>query len=1424
MLVLQYATDLFHASTARRMLGHLRAVLEAFAADADQRASRVPLLAREERARLIAWSHADAAPAEWTVVERFQEWAVRTPDAPALVCEERTLSYAQANASANRLAHHLRSLGAGAESRVGICLERGVDAVVALLAVMKAGGAYVAVDPAWPAERIAGTLADAGVSVVIATRELADSAAAHPAQLVLIDGDAERIASHPETLPIPYSLFPIPSQLAYVIYTSGSTGRPKGVMIEHRQLASYVGGVLARLDLPEGASYATVTTLAADLGHTSVFPALCTGGALHVVTHERGGDAEAFAELMRRAPVDVLKITPSHLAALLAGSDPAAVLPRRRLVLGGEASRAEWIDSIRELAPELRILNHYGPTETTVGVLAGFADQLRAAASGTVPLGRPLPGARVYVLDPQGAEQPVGIPGELFAGGAGVGRGYLARPGMTAERFVPDPFAPAAGARMYRTGDRARRLEDGSLEFLGRVDDQVKIRGFRVEPGEVAAVLAGHPALCEAAVVARTDDGETRLVAYVVAADGEAPPADELRQALATRLPDYMLPSAFVALEALPLTANGKVDRRALPEPEYGSEDTYVAPRTPVEEVLAGIWTDVLRIERVGVHDDFFVLGGHSLLATRVVARIRQAFGAEVPLRALFEHPTVAGLAGLIAGSERAALPPIVPIDRDRPLPLSFAQQRLWFLDQLEPGGALYNVPSAIRLRGALDVQALERALGEIVDRHEALRTTFSADGAEPAQVIAPTGELRLDVQAVVDEDQARRRVREESFRPFDLARGPLFRAFLFPLADDDHVLLLVMHHTVSDGWSREVLYRELSVLYDAFRRGEPSPLAELPLQYADYAVWQREYLAGGEMERQLVWWKERLAGAPALLELPTDRPRTAAQDTQGASERIVLPAELAQAIQSLSRREGATLFMTLLAAWQLLLARSAGQDDVVVGSPIAGRTAAETDGLIGFFVNTLALRTDLSGDPTFRQLLGRVRETMLEAYARQDLPFERLVEEVQPERSLTHSPLFQAFFNLLNDGEPTLELPEVRAERFDLGGAAAKHDLSLAAVERPEGLVLGLTYRAALFDASTIRTHLARLRVLLEGIAEDADRRISELPLLTEEERDAVLHAWNRTDAPYPAAPVHVLIAEEARRTPDAVAVVQGREALTYAQLDARADRLAHRLRALGVGPEARVGIHLQRSVELVVAMLAVLRAGGAYLPLDPTHPAERLAYMLEDADASVVLTHPHLRDTLPPTAARVVVLGEAEDEAVPDGPLPEVDPENAAYVIYTSGSTGRPKGVVVPHRALGNHMAWMLERFPLAADDRVLQKTPATFDASVWEFWAPLLCGARLVLARPGGEKDPVYLVRTLAEEGITVLQVVPALLQVLAEEPGLEDARALRLLFCGGEALPREAVARVLGRIHPEVWNLYGPTEACIDAAFHRAEAGD
>ncbi|HEU4560998.1 MAG TPA: amino acid adenylation domain-containing protein, partial [Longimicrobium sp.] len=1044
----------------------------------------------------------------------------------------------------------------------------------------------------------------------------------------------------------------------------------------------------------------------------------------------------------------------------------------------------------------------------------------------------PIPNARAYVLDPAGEPLPVGIPGELCIGGAGVVSGYLGRPALTAERFVPDPFAAEPGARMYRTGDRARWRAEGKLEFVGRVDDQVKIRGFRIEPGEVEAAMAAYPGVREARVMMREDQpGDKRLVAYVV---GSAE-TDGLRAHLRQSLPEYMVPQAIVALDRLPLNPNGKVDRKALPVPEYAAgADRYVAPRTPVEEVLAGIWAEVLRLERVGVEESFFDLGGHSLLATRVVSRVRELFGMELPLRALFEGPTVAELAGRVEEIRRAGLPvlpPVVPVESTDMLPLSFAQERLWFIDRMEPGSAVYNIPVAWRLGGVLDEAALERSLGEIVRRHEALRTVFAEVDGSPVQVIAPFAGFALPVEELSGlgeadrEAMARRRAGEEAARPFDLAAGPLFRAALLRLGEDDHVLLLSVHHIVGDGWSMGVLYQELSALYEAYREGRTSPLPELPVQYADYALWQREHLRDAVLERKLAYWRERLADAPALLELPTDHARPAVRTFRGAYERIELPLELLERLQALGRSEGATLYMTLLGAFQLLLSKYSGSEDVVVGSPAAGRTRKEVEELIGFFVNTLVLRTGLSGDPSFREVLRRSREATLGAHEHQDVPFEKLVAELQPERSLSHTPLFQVMFALQNAVERGLALPGLEVSDAGAELASAKFDLSLMPKATAQGLRVGLNYNTDLFERGTALRMLGHLARVLEQAAADADTRLSELELLGEAERALVLEEWNRTEAEYPADRcLHELFEAQAARAPNAIAVTLNGHPKTYRELDEEANRLAHHLRKLGARPDTLVGLCVERSFETVVGILGIVKAGAGYLPLDPAYPEDRLAYMVEDSGVGIVVSTGNLADGLQSDATTVVRLDvDADAIAAEPSDAPEhgAGPGSLAYVIYTSGSTGKPKGVEVTHANVVRLFAATDHWFGFGAGDVWTLFHSYAFDFSVWELWGALLYGGRVVVVPFDVSRDPETFHALVQREGVTVLNQTPSAFRQFIRVDGERGGElALRVVIFGGEALEpaslREWVER-RGTETPRLVNMYGITETTVHVTY-------
>ncbi|MEW5929324.1 MAG: amino acid adenylation domain-containing protein, partial [Gemmatimonadota bacterium] len=1409
-----------------------------------------------DRDELLAGLNARAGEREprATLHGLFAARAALRPDAVAVVAAGEEIAYGELERRANRFARHLRSLGVGPEARVGVCLEWGPELVAAQLGVLAAGGVYVPLDPALPADRLAFMAEDAGVRVV-ATRAPLAARAPRAAQVVRVDADAARIAAHPDTAPEGGAG---PESLAYVVYTSGSTGKPKGVAVEHWTAAEHFRVFARFLGMAPGDRMLQFASPGFDVALEQVFLPLLSGAAMVL----RGPEAWPPAEWPARARalgVTVGNLAPAYwqeVSAAAAGSE----YPELRLLLVGadvmtSAAVRRWREAV---ATPARLVNGYGPTEAVIcatawEVPAGFGG---ADDGPSAPIGRPHPGRAAYVLDPRMAPVPAGVAGELYLGGPVLARGYLGRPDLTAERFVPDPFGGAAGGRLYRTGDRVRRRADGALEFLGRVDHQVKVRGFRVEPGEIEAALRGHPAVHDALVLQREHAGEGMLAGYVVPAHGEpAPPQAELRAWLAGRLPEHMVPGAFVALDAFPLTPNGKVDRKALPMPDL-ARGGAAAPRTPTEEVLAGLFAGVLGTERAGPDDDFFAAGGHSLRATRLVTRVRDVLGVELPLPAVFEAPTVAALArridALLREGAGTQAPPLVPVPRDGPLPLSFAQQRLWFLHRLDPGGLGYNVSFPLRLRGPVDPRALRRALDELVARHEALRTVFAAVDGRAAQVVRPPAPAALphvDLRGLPSAARERElgRLGEDTERPFDLERGPLLRAVLVRLDAGDAALLLSMHHVVSDGWSAGVLFRELSALYGAFSRGEPSPLEPLPVQYADYAVWQRGWLSGATLGRLLSWWRSRLAGASPLVELPTDRPRPAVLTGRGALHSFRVAPTAARALRALARREGATLYMAARAAFDVLLSRWAGRNDLVVGSPIANRTRREVEGLIGFFVNTLALRSDLGGDPAFTDFLRRVRRATLEAYAHQDLPFERLVEEIAPERSPGHTPLFQVMFVLQNASAELMDEagtglvplhPESRLAQFQ-GIRTALFDLEAELTESGEEVIGSFRFRTDLFDAATVERMASHYLALLDGIAADPGRRLSLLPVLGPGER-RLLAAFGAGPAfAGDLAPVHLRISGRAARSPDAPAVLADGASVTFAELDARAASLAERLRERGVRRGTRVGVCLERGPGVLVAMLAVWKAGGVYLPLDPSHPAERLAFLLADSGAELVVSEPGVVGALPEFGGEIVVIdtphpptpsparGEGEHDSAEDRAavavagcslFPVPCSLAVAYLIYTSGSTGTPKAVMVTHGQLAHTLAGAVETLGFAADDVVAALASVAFDIALLELLGPLLAGGAVRVVPRETVRDVDALVEAVRDA--TVLHAVPALMrQVVERARGDGELPRLRTLLVGGDTVPPDLLEEMRAafpgaRTHV----LYGPTEGTIICATY------
>jgi len=1418
----EFNTDLFDRSTIERLQSHFLNLLNAAIEQPDAAIDALPLMEEDERRRLLVdWNGQEQAGRFKTnITDIFAQQAQAHPDALAVQMGDRRLTYQELNARANQIAHYLISLGVEPDTLIGLSVKRSPEMIAAILGILKAGGAYVPLDPGYPTERLKYMLEDSAVSVLVTQKDVLSALPESQAQPVMLDSDWPEIAKQPAENPdVPIH----PEHLAYMIYTSGSTGRPKGTLITQRGLLNYLNWTYQAYPLQEGRGSLVHSTIAFDATVTAVFTPLISGKAVTLIPDD--ADLEGLANALRRyGDFSAVKITPAHLDLLAGQVEPQeAAGMTRAFIIGGENLTADQIAFWQEHAPETKLFNEYGPTETVVGCVVFEARNWRGA--GSVPIGRAIPNMRVYVLNASLQPVPVSVPGELYIGGEGVARGYLNRPDLTAERFIPDPFSGKKGGRLYKTGDLVRYRADGQMEFLERIDTQVKIRGYRIELGEIEAQLRAHPHIEEAAVTVREDHpGERRLAGYFVPKDHQEISAAELRAFLQKDLPDYMIPLYFIALDELPLTANGKIDRKALPEPEAGAVESaaeFVAPRTSEEELLAEIWRELLPVERVGIYDNFFEIGGHSLLATQFISRIRDVFGIELPLRTLFEAPTIAAMMLKIEQARRQALgpqtPPLTPAPRDQELPLSFAQQRLWFLDQLMPDSPFYNIPAAMRLRGSLNIPVFERTINEIVRRHESLRTIFKAQEGKPQQIILPEIKVELPVIDLTSleenkrEHEIRRLIKEDALKPFKLDSGPLFRTKLLIAGADEYIIIFNMHHIISDGWSTNVLMQEMAAIYQAFEQNQPSPLPELPIQYADFAVWQRSWLKDEILAEQLNYWKETVGFNPPALELPTDFPRPAVQTFNGAVHQSRFSRDLSQSLIHLGQKNGATLFMTLSAAFQAFLQRYSGQDEILIGSPIAGRTQSETEALIGFFVNTLVLKADFSDNPTFSAHLERVKQNTLGAYAHQDIPFEQLVDELQPQRDTSHSPLFQVMFVLQNTPEGAKGSGSMKLEALESESHTAKFDLSLMILEDEDGFWAEFEYNTDLFMEETIKAMMERFRHFLQKLVNNPQLPVKAYPLLSFAEQKALLQQWNQQTAPLDEPQViHLWFERQAQKRADGTAVVYYNQQLTFTELNERANQLAHYLRSKGIGKETFVGISLERSVEMVIALLGVLKAGGVYAPIDPNYPQERIDYIVQDAQIPLLLTQERLLERFAENKIEKIALdaGWPEISQMPaDNPQNITQPENLAYMIYTSGSTGKPKGAMLRHRGLCNLTAFQIKDFELNAQSRVLQFASFSFDASVSEIFTTLISGAALYLAGRDDLMPGPGLVRLLKENKISVVTLPPSVSGLLKEE-AFPD---LKTLVSAGEACPPDVAEHwSQGR---RFLNAYGPTENTV-----------
>ncbi|WXG19664.1 non-ribosomal peptide synthase/polyketide synthase [Xenorhabdus griffiniae] len=1419
----------------------------------------VPILPEPERQQLLVGFNPTQVdfPQNALIHQLIEAQALQRPHATAVICAGRTLSYAELNQHANRLAHHLIALGVRPDDRVAICIERSLEMVVGLLAILKAGGAYVPLDPTYPIERLAYMLRDSA-PVVLLTQTAQVNKLPDTVPTILLDSLCDHhetlLATQPTDTPNAQALGLTSRHLAYVIYTSGSTGQPKGVMVEHRNVVSLIiNNGFANISPDD--CIAHCANVSFDAATWEVWAGLVHGARILLIPEKTLLQPTDFGQCLSAEGVSALFLTTAlfnQYASLIA----PALSGLRYVLFGGEQGDTRPAIRLRTEHSPKHLLHVYGPTETTTFATAYeipvLEDEDVEGKGRKIPIGHPIANTQIYILNQQGQPVPSGVAGEIYISGAGVARGYLNRPELTAERFLADPFSPEPDARMYKTGDLGRWLPDGNIEYLGRNDFQVKLRGFRIELGEIEARLTQCDGVREAVVLAREDEpGQKRLVAYLLPQEGiELVPA-ELRQQLAQHLADYMLPSAFITLDAFPLTPNGKLDRQALPVPDLSAVVTrrYEAPVGETEIILAEIWQDLLGLEHVGRYDHFFELGGHSLLAVQLAARIRQQLAHELPLQQLFEQPRLRDLAHSLADASTTTQATIPVADRHQPLPLSFAQQRLWFLAQLDPAASLaYHIPMALRLTGQLHRPTLIRALDLLVARHESLRTRFVLVSGQPCQQIDPADRgfalSYHDLRTLTPEAHINR-IAEltdlEAQAPFDFSQGSLIRGHLLQLADEEHILLLTQHHIISDGWSIGVLLREFSALYRAALDSQDDPLPPLPIQYADYAVWQREWLQESAIAQQRDFWCSQLKGAPALLTLPTDRPRPAVQSYVGSRLPVNVDADLLTSLKRLGQRHRTTLFMTVLSAWSIVLARLSGQADIVIGTPIANRPHHELEGLIGFFVNTLALRITLDNSSSVADLLAQVREHAFAAYAHQDLPFEQVVEALQPERNLSYSPIFQVMLALNNTPQhisrQALALPELQLTHIEQEHYSAHFDLTLSLAENEDGRLVGeLAYATDLFDATTIERLVGYLTNVLTAMVADETQLIGALPLLPESERRQLLVDFNATQQNFPQeALIHQLVEAQAAQHPEAIAAVFEEQTISYGELNRRANQLAHYLIASGVRPDDRIAICIERGLAMVVGLLAILKAGGAYVPLDPAYPTERLASVLEDAAPVALLTQATLRNKLDSTLPTVLLDNICDSQTAfltmqptdnPDAQALGLTSRHLAYVIYTSGSTGTPKGVMVEHANVIRLLAATQSRFQFDDKDVWTLFHSFAFDFSVWELWGALAYGGRLVVISGECARSPQLFYSLLCREHVTILNQTPSAFRSLIAAQGVAK-HALRCIIFGGEALELHTLVPWVTHnptAQTRLVNMYGITEITVHATYRELTETD
>ncbi len=1441
----EFRSELFETKTIKRFADHYIRLLTQIVDTPQKKLSAFELLEQEELTLLDRWNNTQqtASTSYRGIHQLFEQQAILTPDRIAFVCGSEQLSYGQLNLLANKQAHQLLASSIDLSKPVAIYLQRSTQLIIAMLATLKAGAAYIAIDHEYPADRIAQIL-DEGKPDLVITHTLMQTHLPEQQARFVVDSPGEDGGNN---------FFENPdialqcSDLAYIIFTSGSTGVPKGVAIEHQQLSSYVEALQARLQLPDNASYAMVSTIAADLGNTMLYGALCNGGCLHLIDKDTALLGDALGSYFRHHQIDCLKIVPTHMRAVLDCSSPRDVIPERYLILGGETLHWDLVAQIQQFKPSCQLVNHYGPSESTIGVSCHLLSNGENQHSATVPVGHPFNNVTFYIVDKNLNRLPVGIPGELLIGGNQLARGYLNREDLTEAQFIANPFDEG---RLYRTGDLARYLDNGEVEHLGRIDRQIKIRGYRIELGEIENKLQALPEVKTAVVTPYTAAGNLSLVAYVVAnprkselntSDNVSCDGQTLRATLQEQLPDYMVPNTIVMVDEIPITSNGKINFQALPKPDFNqhSDQAFIAPSNELEAQLAQIWSEILAVEKIGVKDDFFSLGGHSLLATRLLSRIQQQLAVALPLRSLFEHTTIATQAILISQLATAQLAAIPCIERSKTQALSHAQQRLLVLDRLQPGNPAYNIPLAMRIEGPLDILALEQAIIAIIGRHETLRTTFKHDKENACQCVNVAPQTAIEQLNLPENVTIEEHLKDFFLSPFDLMQGPLIKLQILNESSNQHILLISMHHIISDGWSIHIFMKEMLVLYQAFHSKQSCPLAELPIQYIDYAEWQRQELQKNQCQQQREYWGKQLKDAP-VLELPSDNPRTPLMNADGCLFNFQIETKLADQLRELSRKQGATLFMTLMACFQVLLHRYSGQDDICVGTPTAGRQHPQLENLIGFFANTLVVRSHPSSDTSFSTYLQQIKQLCLSAYDNQDLPFEQVVDDLNIPRDLSYTPLFQVMLTLQNASESVrahdkyvvddLTFRSISGENDKRRHHAVsiKFDLNLGMTDSGKGKPIhaSLEYRKQLFSAMSIERFVDYFGILLSSIVEQPDCVLGKLKLMDSAEQDAQLHNWNQTKLVQPTSTVQELIEAQVKRTPDAPAVCCGEQRLSYQALNSRANQLAHHLRAQNVKPGDRIGICLPPGIEIFIAVLASIKAGAAYVPMDVSYPTDRLQHMASNAELHSLISNSSQLEQLPQTLCPLLLLDRLDkelDNYSIENPQNHTNVDDLLYVVYTSGSTGIPKGAGVRHRNEVNLLCWYTREYAMDASDRALIISAFGFDLTQKNIFALLTVGGQVIF-NASKNYDQQLILNIIEEEKITLINCAPSAIYPVIESENENDfyrLQSLRLVLLGGEPIRIKSLLPWLqsSQCNSQLINMYGPTECTDIAATYR-----